>query len=120
MKLSFRGFIIAAVAVAVCVGVYIFDPVGGAFPYPRCWIKLLTGYDCPGCGSARALHALVHGHVAEAWAYNPAVFFVAALIVLVLMAESNRFPRLRRVLLSPAAAVTIIAAAAVWTVFRNL
>lgn len=120
MKLSLRGFIIAAVAIAVCVVVYIFDPVGGAFPYPRCWIKLLTGYDCPGCGSARALHALIHGRVAEAWAFNPALFFVVALIVLALMAESNRFPRLRKMLLSPAAAVIIIAAAAVWTVFRNL
>lgn len=120
MKLSLRGFLVAAAVVAISVGVYFFDPVGGPFPYPRCWIKLLSGYDCPGCGSARALHALVHGNVAEAWNFNPAIFFVVALVVLLLLAESDRFPRLRRWLLSPAAAVTIIAAAAVWTVVRNL
>lgn len=120
MKLSLRGVLIIAAAAALGVGAYFFDPVGGSFPYPRCWIKLLTGYDCPGCGSTRALHALVHGRIAEAWDYNPALFFVVPLIGLVVIAESDRYPRLRRYLLSPAAAVMIIAAAAVWTVFRNL
>lgn len=120
MKLSLRGVLITVAAIALAAGVYFFDPVGGPVPYPRCWIKVLTGYDCPGCGSARALHALVHGRIAEAWNFNPALFFVVPLVVLVIMAESNRFSRLRRYILSPAAAVIIIAAAAVWTVFRNL
>lgn len=38
--------------------------------YPTCPFLALTGYYCPGCGSLRAIHALVHGHVAQAFGYN--------------------------------------------------
>lgn len=37
---------------------------------PKCAFKLLTGWDCPGCGIQRAIHALFHGHFAEAISYN--------------------------------------------------
>lgn len=37
---------------------------------PKCIFKLVTGYDCPGCGFQRAIHALLHGHIAEAIRYN--------------------------------------------------
>jgi hypothetical protein len=49
--------------------------------YPTCPFLVLTGLQCPGCGSLRALHALAHGHVAEAVSLN--VFTVAMLPVLV-------------------------------------
>jgi hypothetical protein len=38
--------------------------------YPTCPFLALTGYYCPGCGSLRAIHALVHGHVAQAFGDN--------------------------------------------------
>ena len=31
---------------------------------------MLTGWDCPGCGIQRAIHALFHGHFIEAISYN--------------------------------------------------
>jgi hypothetical protein len=37
---------------------------------PKCPFKLLTGLSCPGCGFQRAAHAVLHGHFAEALAYN--------------------------------------------------
>ncbi len=39
--------------------------------YPLCPIKVLTGFSCPGCGSTRALHALLHLRFSEAFALNP-------------------------------------------------
>jgi hypothetical protein len=39
--------------------------------YPTCPSLWLTGYYCPGCGSLRATHDLVHGNLAGAWAMNP-------------------------------------------------
>lgn len=44
-------------------------------------LKVLTGYDCPGCGAQRALHALLHGDISGAWGYNPALFFLVPLAV---------------------------------------
>ena len=38
-----------------------FDPTQNAF-YPRCALYAMTGLECPGCGSLRAMHALLHGH----------------------------------------------------------
>ena len=34
--------------------------------FPFCPLRLLTGIDCPFCGSLRATHALAHGHLAAA------------------------------------------------------
>lgn len=49
---------------------YFFDPAATPL-YPPCLIRLCTGWSCPGCGATRAMHALLHGRVAEAWALNP-------------------------------------------------
>jgi hypothetical protein len=38
--------------------------------YPTCPFYAITGYYCPGCGSLRMVHALTHGHVAEAFGRN--------------------------------------------------
>lgn len=39
--------------------------------YPPCPFRLLTGLHCPGCGSLRALHNLLHGRVQAALSLNP-------------------------------------------------
>ena len=45
----------------------------------RCPTAALTGLHCPGCGSTRGLHALLHGDVAAAWRFNPAMVLVLPL-----------------------------------------
>jgi len=49
---------------------FFFDPERSAF-YPLCPLHAITGWDCPGCGTLRALHQLLHGHFAAAWRFNP-------------------------------------------------
>lgn len=49
--------------------------------YPPCVFHWLTGLHCPGCGTGRGLHALLHGDVAGALDLNP--LMVVALPVLV-------------------------------------
>lgn len=50
--------------------VYHFDPATTEV-FPLCPFRYFTGYYCPGCGSIRALHQLLHGHLLIAMSYNP-------------------------------------------------
>jgi hypothetical protein len=66
----------AKLFVAVTIGIiglailYRQDPAEGGF-YPPCIFHYLTGFHCPGCGTLRAMHQLLHGNFAAAWAMNP-------------------------------------------------
>lgn len=72
----------AAAALAGTTYVGLVDP-NRAGHYPTCPFLLLTGRYCPGCGSLRAVHALVHGDVGAAVGLN--VLTVAGVVLLVAM-----------------------------------
>jgi Protein of unknown function (DUF2752) len=55
---------------AAIVLLRIFDPATSGV-FPPCPVRYLTGFYCPGCGSLRAMHALLHGDLRRAWAMNP-------------------------------------------------
>lgn len=58
-------------ALAVALLLLRFDPNAAGSVLPPCPFLALTGWLCPGCGSTRALHALLHGDVAQAMSMNP-------------------------------------------------
>lgn len=71
----------ALVAAGACY--YAVDPADSAGLsrlLPRCAWRELTGWACPACGLQRALHAALHGRLAEALSYN--YFFVVSLPLL--------------------------------------
>ncbi len=61
--------LIAVLAVSAGAVLFWFDPSRFAF-YPACQFHRLTGLQCPGCGSLRALHQLLHGRLAAAFHFN--------------------------------------------------
>jgi hypothetical protein len=65
-----RPAVVAASAVAALAWVGSVDPNEPGH-YPTCPFLAVTGWFCPGCGSLRALHALVHGDLRSALARNP-------------------------------------------------
>jgi uncharacterized protein DUF2752 len=68
-----RVFWVSAGFVAMIAGgvvLYLYDPEAAGF-YPVCAFHQMTGLECPGCGSLRALHQLTHGNIAGAWRFNP-------------------------------------------------
>src|SRR6059036_265584 len=61
------GTILLAVLAAGVL--FCFDPSHYPF-YPLCFFHKATGLLCPGCGSLRALHQLLHGNLAVAFRFN--------------------------------------------------
>ena len=53
------------VIVALAVLYYLFNPAKYSF-FPKCPFYSLTGFNCPGCGSQRAINALLHGNLKSA------------------------------------------------------
>lgn len=68
---------------------YALDP-STSDAFPRCSFLSLTGYKCPGCGSQRAVHALLNGDVAGAFRYNALLMIAVPWMGLCLFAESRR------------------------------
>ena len=56
-------------AVAGLIWLWAIDPAESDV-YPPCALHWLTGLHCPGCGSTRAAHALLHGNFFDALCFN--------------------------------------------------
>ncbi len=115
-------YALVAASVASAAVLYFLNPATHNF-YPRCFLKLTTGLDCPGCGGLRATHQLLHGHLAEAFALNP-LFVIAlpigALVALLKLAEKHT-GRKRLRLFSTTGTIWICAVAVVlFSVLRNV
>ena len=71
-KLSTRHGVLgmlALLATAAAILLWRFDPSHSSV-FPPCPLRYFTGLYCPGCGSLRAIHALLHGNFREAWSMN--------------------------------------------------
>ncbi len=62
---------------------YFVNPARGEWFAP-CPFRWVTGWLCPGCGSLRAMHALLHGEVTRALALNPLMLILLPLTVFLL------------------------------------
>ena len=82
MKLR-RIVSVAALGAAGAWVLYTFAPTAYGF-YPQCPFRLLTGLQCPGCGTTRALHHLLHGRFEEAFRLNPMIFVLIAVALFAL------------------------------------
>jgi hypothetical protein len=72
LSLKVRRRVALVLAVVLPLGAVVlwrFEPTTTAW-FPKCAMYTSTGLHCPGCGTARCLHALAHGHVLQAIAYN--------------------------------------------------
>lgn len=87
-------------------------------PMPRCMFHELTGWKCPGCGSQRALMALLDGHPLDAWRQNLLLPFAVALVFLLWVLPAGS--RLKDRLTSRPAIVIILSVILLWWIARNL
>jgi hypothetical protein len=91
--------------------------------YPRCPVYSLLHLECPGCGTTRAIAALLRGHFTEALRLNalatslfpPATIYAAICYRRYLRGDSLQWPQLPQ-----AAVYAWLTVAAIFTILRNL
>jgi hypothetical protein len=106
--ISVLGGVLLGGAAAI---LYRFDPAT-VHGYPPCVFHALTGLQCPGCGTTRALHHLLHGDVAGAFRLNAMLFVVAPFSAIA--AASRRFAT------HPVTGWGAVVVTVVWWIGRNL
>lgn len=62
----------------------LFEPGKSGF-FLACPFRKITGFTCPGCGSTRAMHRLIHGDVIAAFQFNPLFVLALPLLLYVLV-----------------------------------
>jgi hypothetical protein len=120
-----RRFCVAAGFVAMIVAaviLYMFNPETAGF-YPVCALHQMTGLQCPGCGSLRALHQLTHGNITAAWRFNPLIVAVLPMGLWLGLRETVRWTvgwRWPGIVTRPIIGWSLVIAAVVFGVARNL
>jgi hypothetical protein len=77
-----RRFVLSSALLLACAALlYFFNPAQFGF-YPTCTFYKTTGLLCPGCGTLRAMHQLLHGHIPAAFRFN--ALFVSLLPFVIL------------------------------------
>ena len=113
--------LIALVALAIVY--YRVSPTSSVF-FPKCAFLMLTGLKCPGCGSQRAVHALLHADLASAFAHNALLVislpYLALLIGTRLYVYLHPASSLRSTLESPLAIRTYFVITIAFWIARNV
>ncbi len=68
---------------------YTYNPNNYAY-FPKCPFLQITGYQCPGCGSQRAIHHLLHFNLIGAWRENPLLILSIPYVFGLVIAERKR------------------------------
>ena len=64
---------------------FFFEPGRTGF-FPACPFRTLTGLNCPGCGTTRGLHQLLHGNFVAAFELNPLMILMLPVLGYFLLA----------------------------------
>ena len=81
------------------VYLFIFEPGKSGF-FPACPFRAVTGFTCPGCGSTRGLHRLLHGDVVAAFELNPLLVLSLPFLLYALLHYTNAAVRGRPIKVS--------------------
>ncbi len=97
---------------------FLVDPGSGWLP--RCPVLCATGFDCPGCGSLRCMHSLLHGEIRQAWRYNALLICVAPVVLVGVLSEFTRFRALRLSRMRPWSVAALLVFIVAFGILRNV
>tara|TARA_B100001059_G_scaffold81686_1_gene79730 strand:- start:484 stop:855 length:372 start_codon:yes stop_codon:yes gene_type:complete len=106
-------------------GIYYFyqnDPAQSETVFILCVTKNISGVDCPGCGSQRAFHELLHGNFIKAAKLNLTIYFFTPLLLFLFLKTALKPFRidLPDLLITTKRLMLILFFLLLFTVLRNL
>ena len=122
---SFGHFKKIGLILIILLGIILFfvDPEYSAF-IPKCPFRWFTGFDCPACGSQRAIHQLLHLNIKGAFGYNPFLMlsfpYLIALVITQWFDPQNRLAQLKRICHHRITVNTYLILIIVWWIARNI
>jgi hypothetical protein len=67
---------------SIGIFLFFFNPASASNQwFPKCPFRMVTGWQCPGCGSTRACYQLLHLHPVAAFKLNPLMVMTLPFIV---------------------------------------
>ena len=113
---------ISALIIIVCIVVlYQFNPESSSL-FPKCPFLALTHLKCPGCGSQRAIHCLLHFDIVGAARYNLLLVALMPFLLLLCVAEllRTKCPKFYRLLNNGITIFACLVITVAWWVLRNV
>jgi uncharacterized membrane protein len=80
-KIKISLIIVGVLVFFLILALYIFWNPSDSNLFPKCPFYSLTGIYCPGCGSQRAAHQILNGHIIEGLRHN----YLIGLLAIVLL-----------------------------------
>lgn len=118
-----KRIVLLALILSVLVVLYFLNPMEQPL-MPKCLIKMITGYSCPGCGVQRATHAVLHGRFSEAITYNYwycySLPYLFAVIIERLLPKNRWQQKAAAIIEHPVLIYTYIITFFVWFIVRNI
>lgn len=100
---------------------YLYDPSASTY-FPKCPFRMLTGLECAGCGSQRAIHSMLHLEFRAAFAYNPLVVVMTPVLMVLATASllKEKYPKFYNITHHPLVAQAILVIVLLWWAYRLL
>ena len=126
MSKEFRisiGVAIALMLIATLYIFYILDPQTYSL-FPKCPFLMATGLECPGCGTQRAIHQLLHLNFGAALRYNAFMVLAMPYIFLGLYIQylggKKRHPQLEKLFFGRWSALIVLILVIAYWILRNI
>lgn len=120
--MKYKSVILMGVIAVSAVVLFLFNPQVSSF-YPSCPLNEYTGLYCPGCGTQRAAHEILHGNIAQAFNLNalftlsvPFAIYYAFIELFNRLAKTN----VKNIELSTRSIVVLLIIAGLFMILRNL
>lgn len=89
INVSIKKTLIISAFILAGVLLFVFNPEENVI-FPKCPFLMLTGLKCPGCGSQRAIHSLLHLDFVAAFKYNAMLVMMLPVVGIYLYSEIRR------------------------------